>query len=104
MPRKLYPNDPKCTVPSFDELLKPTESALATAQPLVAKGNRPLQMNFEQQLRALVYFHLEEHTSGRHLIQALEEDDTSPAITLRLLMASKRAAFSKPSTVAALNS
>jgi len=34
-----------------------------------------LQMNFEQQLRALVYFHLEEHTSGRHLIQALEEDD-----------------------------
>jgi len=41
----------------------------------VARGNRPLQMNFEQQLRALVYFHLEEHTSGRHLIQALEEDD-----------------------------
>jgi len=32
-------------------------------------------MNFEQQLRALIYFHLEEHTSGRHLIQALEEDD-----------------------------
>ncbi len=34
-----------------------------------------MQMNFEQQLRALVYFHHEEHTSGRHLIQALEEDD-----------------------------
>jgi hypothetical protein len=32
-------------------------------------------MNFEQQLRALVYFHLEEHTSGRHLLQALNEDD-----------------------------
>jgi hypothetical protein len=42
---------------------------------LVARGDRPLQMNFEQQLRALIYFHLEEHTSGRHLIQALEEDD-----------------------------
>ncbi|MGW8209650.1 MAG: IS4 family transposase [Syntrophobacteria bacterium] len=75
MPRKFYPNAPKCTAPSFDQLLKPTENALATAHPLMAKGNRPLQMNFEQQLRALVYFHLEEHTSGRHLIQALEEDD-----------------------------
>jgi hypothetical protein len=32
-------------------------------------------MSFEEQLRALVYFHLEEHTSGRHLMQALEEDD-----------------------------
>ncbi|MGR3294551.1 MAG: IS4 family transposase, partial [Candidatus Scalindua sp.] len=32
-------------------------------------------MNFEQQLKALIFFHLEEHSSGRHLLQALEEDD-----------------------------
>jgi hypothetical protein len=32
-------------------------------------------MEFEDQLNALVYFHLEEHTSGRHLIQTLQEDD-----------------------------
>ena len=32
-------------------------------------------MEFEDQLKALVYFHLEEHTSGRHLIQTLQEDD-----------------------------
>ncbi len=75
MPRSFYPNDTKYTAPSFDELFKPTENALASVHPLVARGNRPLQMNFEQQLRALVHFHLEEHTSGRHLIQALEEDD-----------------------------
>ena len=75
MPKTFHPYDRKYTAPSFDELFKPTEIALATANPLVARGNRPLQMNFEQQLRALVYFHLEEHTSGRHLIQALEEDD-----------------------------
>jgi hypothetical protein len=55
--------------------LEPIVNALATANPLEARGNRPLQMNFEQQLRALIYFHLEEHTSGRHLIQALKEDD-----------------------------
>ena len=32
-------------------------------------------MTFEDQLNALVYFHLEEHASGRDLIQALEEND-----------------------------
>jgi hypothetical protein len=36
---------------------------------------RPLQMTFEDQLNALIYFHLETHTSGRHLIQSLTEDD-----------------------------
>jgi hypothetical protein len=32
-------------------------------------------MTFEDELNALIYFHLEEHSSGRHLLQALEEDD-----------------------------
>jgi hypothetical protein len=32
-------------------------------------------MTFEDQLNALIYFHLEEHQSGRHLIQSLEEND-----------------------------
>jgi hypothetical protein len=42
---------------------------------LLAAGDRPLQMTFEDQLNALIYFHLEEHQSGRHLIQSLEEND-----------------------------
>jgi IS4 transposase len=37
-------------------------------------------MEFEDQLNALVYFHLEEHTSGRHLIQTLQEDDFARSI------------------------
>lgn len=32
-------------------------------------------MDFNDQLNALIFFHLEEHTSGRHLIQNLKEDD-----------------------------
>jgi hypothetical protein len=32
-------------------------------------------MTFEDQLKALIFFHLEEHVSGRHLIQVLKEDD-----------------------------
>jgi hypothetical protein len=43
--------------------------------PLESGGNRPLKMTFEDHLRALVYFHLQEHKSGQHLLQALEEDD-----------------------------
>jgi len=43
--------------------------------PLEARGNRSLQMNFEHQIKALIFYHLEEHTSGRHLLQVLGEDD-----------------------------
>jgi len=32
-------------------------------------------MTFEDQLKTLIFFHLEEHTSGRHLLQVLEEDE-----------------------------
>jgi len=32
-------------------------------------------MSFEDQLNILVYFHLEEHSSGRHLLQVLKEDN-----------------------------
>jgi len=32
-------------------------------------------MTFEDQLKALIFFHLEEHTSTRHPLQILEEDD-----------------------------
>ena len=42
---------------------------------LKSRGNRKLKMSFEDQLRALVFFHLEEHTSAQHLLQTLKEDD-----------------------------
>jgi hypothetical protein len=32
-------------------------------------------MTFADQINILVYFHLEEHHSGRHLLQALRESD-----------------------------
>ncbi|MCP5004353.1 MAG: hypothetical protein GY941_10520 [Planctomycetes bacterium] len=32
-------------------------------------------MTFEQQFKALIYYHLEEYASRNHLVQALEEDD-----------------------------
>ena len=53
---------------------RPLRGALASVPKLSSRGSRPLQMEFEDQLNALIYFHLQEHTSGRHLLQSLAED------------------------------
>ena len=72
--RKNKKNRQKQKTPSFTLLVKPLQSVLSNMSLLSARGNRPLQMEFEDQLKALIYFHLEEHTSGRHLLQTLKED------------------------------
>lgn len=61
--------------PSFWQLYRPIEKAMIRMPPLLAQGNRPLQMTFEDQLKALVFFHLEEHSSAQHLLQVLNEDN-----------------------------
>ncbi len=61
--------------PSFLKLWKPLRKILTYVSPLTSRGNRPLQMDFEHQLKALVFFHLEEHSSASHLLQVLKEDD-----------------------------
>jgi hypothetical protein len=60
---------------SFDKFYLPITKAKCGMPPLVSRGNRPLKMNFDDQLKALIFFHLEEHTSAQHLLQVLEEDD-----------------------------
>lgn len=60
---------------SFVQLCHPLASILSKAPQLESRCNRPLQMKFEHQLNALIFFHLEERTSGRHLIQTLQEDE-----------------------------
>jgi len=59
----------------YSDLLKPALDAMNDMPELQSKGNRKLQMSFEEHLRALVFFHLEEHTSAQHLLQTLKEDD-----------------------------
>ena len=34
-----------------------------------------MKMTFEDQLKALIFFHLEEHTSGSHFVKVLQEND-----------------------------
>ena len=60
---------------SFRQLYQPLENDMTDLPPLQARGNRPLQTTFEDQLKALIFFHLEEHIYAQHLLQVLEEDD-----------------------------
>mgnify|MGYP000175702795 CR=1 FL=1 len=74
MPHKFDPFQKNNTL-EFFSLFQPAIEATSRMPVLNSKGNRPLQMTFEEHLRALVYFHLEEHHSAQHLLQVLEEDD-----------------------------
>ena len=65
----------KADAPSFRKLYLPVNRAMLGMTPLESRGDRPLKMTFEDQLKALIFFHLEEHTSAQHLLQVLEEDD-----------------------------
>ena len=75
MPYSIKPHKRKGKVPSLRRLSQPVKAILPTITPLVARGDRNLKMTFEDQLNALILFHLEEYQSGRHLLQVLKEDD-----------------------------
>lgn len=59
---------------SFEKFIAPAIQTMAGMPQLESRGHRPLQMSFEDHLKILVFFHLEEHKSARHLIQVLQED------------------------------
>lgn len=61
--------------PSQELLLKPLQPILIKAPPLTSRSNKPLAMNTEELLNILTYYHLQDFSSGRELIQALQEDD-----------------------------
>jgi hypothetical protein len=75
MPRSFEPYQKKQFQPSFCHLYQPLEKILPETPVLETRGDRPLKMTFEDELKALIFFHLEEHVSGRHLVQVLNEDD-----------------------------
>jgi len=74
MPYTLKPGRKK-RASSFKNLYAPVSKTFVEIPQLKARGNRPLQMEFEDHLKALIFFHLEEHSSAQHLLQVLEEDD-----------------------------
>lgn len=60
---------------AFPLLLSPVSAKFALKKMLSSRGDRPLQLSFEDQFKALIYYHLQEFSSGRELLQAFEEND-----------------------------
>jgi len=73
MPVKNYPR--WCVAPAQKLLLKPLQSILLTTPPILSRSNKPLAMNTEELLNVLTYYHLQDFSSGKELIQAQQEDD-----------------------------
>ena len=75
MPYTWMPGKPKKIRNTYSTIMAPVNNILPEITPLLSGCNRPLKMTFEDQLNILVYFHLEEQSSGRHLLQVLKEDN-----------------------------
>ena len=60
---------------AFKLLLAPIFERFKSDNELESRGYRPLQMTFDDQLKALIFYHLEEFSSGSELLQTLEQND-----------------------------
>ena len=60
---------------AFKKVLAPIFERFKSDKKLESRGYRQLQMTFDDQLKALIFFHLQEFSSGRELLQALEQND-----------------------------
>ena len=75
MPRSFEPDKKKLHSTSFFQFFQPVKNVIPQTPVLESRGDRPLQMTIEDQLKILVFYHLEEHVSARHMLQVLEQDD-----------------------------
>jgi len=75
MPRSFEPGQNKLHSTSFFQFFQPVKDIIPLTPALESRGDRPLQMTIEDQLKILVFYHLEEHVSARHMLQVLEQDD-----------------------------
>jgi len=57
-----FANPVRYSAVSFTQLGQPLTKIPGKTPQLESRYNRPLQMTFEDQLNALIFFHLEEHT------------------------------------------
>lgn len=75
MPHSFGQYKGKLCSPNFIKLYQPLKSIIARTPSLKSRGDKPLKMTFEDLLKTLIFFHLEEHTSGNNLVKVLQEDD-----------------------------
>ncbi len=75
MPQIISLKDKNLPAPSSAELCQPFQGITGGVPPPETQSNKPLALSFGDQPRVLIFYHPEEHTSGRHLPQVPEEDD-----------------------------
>ena len=75
MPRSFEPDQKKLRSDLFFQFIQPVGDIIPETPVLKSRGDRPLKMTFEDQLNMLIFFHLEEHVSARHMLQVIEQDD-----------------------------
>ena len=75
MPYLLIPGNRNKKRDTLNNLMIPVRKNIPDITSLTSGCNRPLKMTFEDQVNILIYFHLEEHHSGRHLLQVLKEEN-----------------------------
>jgi len=73
--KRVYFNSRWYTTPVQDSFMGPAQKVLVSTPPLRSKSNKPLAMTTDDILNILVYYHLNEFSSGRELLQNLEEDE-----------------------------
>lgn len=59
----------------YAEFMDPINRILPDTPDLISRGDRPLKLTFEYELKVLINYHLWENESARDLIQHLKEDD-----------------------------
>ena len=72
MPRSFHPG--QRNAPTFFQLTRPAHYKLSGAPIMKPRCNKPYEVGFAEQLNSLIYYHLENHESGRHHLQVLEEN------------------------------
>ena len=60
--------------PTFSEFIAPVEGILPTVTPMESGSNREITFTYDYQIKSLIYYHLEEHTSAKALLESMERD------------------------------
>lgn len=71
---KMAPHD----ISQWEAFCTPLTCQLPYITPLESLSNRPLEFTFDNQIYTLVYFHAEEYSSGRALIEDINDPKQSP--------------------------
>jgi len=83
IPKGIQPKEVEAgDIAVWEAFCAPLTDLLPYITPLFSCGNRPLEFTFYNQIYTLVYFHAEEYSSGRALLEDVNDKEQSPAAGL----------------------